>query len=90
MLTLKRKKKKNTLEAEDISEPFNVTRGAHVEISVDERSSLGLVGLPKEWEALLRSEKYGMSKTEVMENPRGTGMSNLFPCFFQEFFRLNI
>jgi hypothetical protein len=48
-----------------ISGPTNVTHDMH--IGIDPNAPTGLKGLPKEWEAILKSS--GIKKSEVLEHP---------------------
>mmetsp|Transcript_35556 Transcript_35556/g.48582 ORF Transcript_35556/g.48582 Transcript_35556/m.48582 type:complete len:517 (+) Transcript_35556:56-1606(+) len=50
-------------EMEGVSAPFNVQHNIHVDFS----SETGFIGLPMEWENMLKSS--AIPKTDVMENP---------------------
>jgi hypothetical protein len=59
------KKDKSKRPNFEVSSPFNVNHKVH--ISVDSSSTTGLIGIPAEWEAMIKGN---IGKDEVMANPQ--------------------
>jgi len=66
LLSSKKKEKEPSIQHIAVSSPFNVEHTLH--IKVDAGSTVGLAGIPPEWEQIIRGNN--INKEEVLANPQ--------------------